>query len=521
MTQPDWLDDACSETLSQPDTHRDQRARELGARAADTSIDLADLSMALVRAAQRLNPANDASVLLHNLLTTTTACVAAYRDHTRAALTRNDAERNALINDLLTGHSDPGELSHRAHRYGIRLSGAHTVLVARAPALTTEAAHTIDARLAERFGAGNTLTTLRDGHLVCISTGGLRGIAAELAHHLMTILGAGHWQIAVGRSHPGVPGLATSMVEARNALDLAERLDFTAPVVHAADLLVFPVLLRDRDAITDLVTTVLGPLRHARGGAQPYLDTLRILFENQGNYTAAARHLHLSVRAVTYRLDRIKTLTGYHPNEPTQQFTLHTAVLGARLLGWHPSTHTAIDHSPLAGFLLWGSGAAVGGPSAGGDPAEHPEGRGRVAEVDDGRGGRIDSDGLQLYCLHAGYRVRQLPQRTGDGDDLTGQTNQAHDRDPPNLPPYQDRHPRQRGRDNQVPDGLSAPMMDRRCEKAADGQPGPGRYHTGDRSASRTVEHWRSHVSSVTTGGDWPLLRDRHSPGLVRSSERC
>jgi DNA-binding PucR family transcriptional regulator len=93
-------------------------------------------------------------------------------------------------------------------------------------------------------------------------------------------------------------------------------------------------LLRDREAITDLVTPVLGPLTEARGGARPYLETLTVLFDNQGNYTATARQLHLSVRAVTYRLDRIRSLTGYHPGEPTQRFTLHAAVLGARLLDW-------------------------------------------------------------------------------------------------------------------------------------------------------------------------------------------
>ncbi|HEY0699762.1 MAG TPA: helix-turn-helix domain-containing protein [Micromonospora sp.] len=79
---------------------------------------------------------------------------------------------------------------------------------------------------------------------------------------------------------------------------------------------------------------MLGPLTAARGGAQPYLDTLTVLFGNQGNHTATARQMHLSVRAVTYRLDRIHSLTGYHPNEPTRRFTLQAAVLGARLLGW-------------------------------------------------------------------------------------------------------------------------------------------------------------------------------------------
>ncbi|WP_308785442.1 PucR family transcriptional regulator [Phytohabitans rumicis] len=133
---------------------------------------------------------------------------------------------------------------------------------------------------------------------------------------------------------PRPHGITTSLDEATGALDLAAKLGFTTPVLHAADLLVFPVLLRDRDAITDLVTTVLGPLATARGGPQPLLDTLTALFDNQGNHTATARQLHLSVRAVTYRLDRIHTLTGYHPGEPTQRFTLQTAVLGARLLGW-------------------------------------------------------------------------------------------------------------------------------------------------------------------------------------------
>ncbi|WP_026257468.1 hypothetical protein [Actinopolymorpha alba] len=60
------------------------------------------------------------------------------------------------------------------------------------------------------------------------------------------------------------------------------------PVLNAADLLVFPVLLRDH-AITDLVRTVLGQLTEARGGPQPFLDTLAAFFESQGNITATAR----------------------------------------------------------------------------------------------------------------------------------------------------------------------------------------------------------------------------------------
>jgi DNA-binding PucR family transcriptional regulator len=43
------------------------------------------------------------------------------------------------------------------------------------------------------------------------------------------------------------------------------------------------------------------------------------------------------VRAVTYRLDRVRELTGFDPADPADRFSLHAAVLGARLIGWPES----------------------------------------------------------------------------------------------------------------------------------------------------------------------------------------
>jgi DNA-binding PucR family transcriptional regulator len=106
------------------------------------------------------------------------------------------------------------------------------------------------------------------------------------------------------------------------------------PVVSARDLLIYRVLLRDQPAIVELVHAVLGPLAQARGGAEPLLTTLQAYFDSGGVATESARRLHVSVRAVTYRLHRIHTLTGYHPADPAQRFTLQAAVLGARALNW-------------------------------------------------------------------------------------------------------------------------------------------------------------------------------------------
>ncbi|GAB7051356.1 PucR family transcriptional regulator [Catenuloplanes indicus] len=344
----DRLAAGCAALLAMPaGVERDRAAASLGAHAADAGLRLPQLVDGVLRAATlHWHPtaglaAGAAHARAGTLLDTIRVLIAAildgYTDQTRAELSRYDRDRTAFVNDLLTGRADQGGLAERAGRYGIRLSATHVVLIARSPGIGIDVVHRIDAALADRFGEGNTLTTLRDGDLVCISAGGLRGIAAELAHQLLGTLGAGRWQIAVGRAHRGLTGLARSLDEARGTLDHAAALGFTAPVLHAADLLVFPVLLRDRDAITDLVATVLGPLETARGGARPYLETLSVLFDNQGNHAATARQMHLSVRAVTYRLDRIRAITGYHPGEPTQRFTLHAAVLGARLLGWPPT----------------------------------------------------------------------------------------------------------------------------------------------------------------------------------------
>lgn len=336
-----WLTAAARDLLV--DGARPSEASQLGARAASASVTLPGLVEGFLEAATRLDSDGATPVdLVGRLRRLTMAAITGYQNEVRGELFRRDRDREQFVADLLAGHTDPGRLAARAQRYGIRLSGSHIVAVARSNGLTNEIVHAIDNALAARFGAGNTLTSVRDGDLVCLCTGGLRGVAAELAHHLLTQLGTGTWQLGVGRAHPGLQGLATSLHEARDTLDLAERLGFSAPVMHAADLLVFPVLLRDHDAITDLVHTVLGPLTQARGGAQPLLDTLTVLFEQQGNYSATARALHVSVRAVTYRLDRIKALTGYHPGESTQRFTLHAAVLGAKLLNWpHPDPDQA------------------------------------------------------------------------------------------------------------------------------------------------------------------------------------
>ncbi len=125
-----------------------------------------------------------------------------------------------------------------------------------------------------------------------------------------------------------------SFEQAQEALELSARLGGSEPVVDAADLLLYRVLVRDETAMRELMDAALAPLAAARGGAEPLLATLEAYFAAGGNASLSARSLHLSVRAMTYRLQKIAELTGRDPADPTHRFELQTAVAGARLLGW-------------------------------------------------------------------------------------------------------------------------------------------------------------------------------------------
>jgi sugar diacid utilization regulator len=276
------------------------------------------------------------------------ALAAGYVEAQREVVRREEAFRREFTDDLLSGHSDVGSLVERAEPFGLTLTGTHIVTVA-ATERPIDSGMQVTGWVADaaraRFGGRGLMAVAKDGCLVCVlsvphAAGSDRSAAggqelAELAGRAAADLTHGsRWRVGVGRPHPGPGGVRHSYREALEAMDLASRLGLPQPVVHARDLLVYRVLVRDEAAMADLVQAVLGPLTAARGGAMPLLDTVEAYFASGGNTAATARRLHMSVRAVTYRLQRVHDLTGHAPGEPEHRLALHVAVTGARLLGW-------------------------------------------------------------------------------------------------------------------------------------------------------------------------------------------
>jgi sugar diacid utilization regulator len=287
-----------------------------------------------------------------------------YQQARRGLIREQESARREFIDDLLSGSGDVAGLLERAGGFGLDLSGPHAVAVVRAERGFTDGTpamavieRAVQGQLNESdaggVGATAALAASKETQLVVVFAAGSADATDRMIDVLAAVLGpassdasavqlrrrvdVGSWRLGLGRARPGSAGVLASYEDARTALELAEQLGMTESVVRATDLLVYQVLLRDRAAMADLVDALLAPLQQARGGAGPLLDTLAAYYEAGGNAAHAARTMHLSVRALTYRLDRVRQLTGHDPARSGQRFALHAAVLGAKLLDW-PAT---------------------------------------------------------------------------------------------------------------------------------------------------------------------------------------
>lgn len=301
---------------------------------------------AVVRSRDRDKVSAAAEAVLRVLDDAVAVLVNAHQSARRVMIRQEISERRDFIDDLLRGDTDVSRIVERAEPFGLDLGLPHQVALASTDSELTAidtVAMQLERLVVDYFGDRDVLVASKDGQLVVlVPSANLIDRPDAMADDIgrfvcdaLEKLRSNHtWRIATGRPYSGAYGVCRSYEEARDALTLAERLHLNAGVVQARDLLVYRVLGRDQAAMVDLIQSVLGPLTHARGGAEPLLKTLQTYFATGGVATETARQLHMSVRTVTYRLAKVKALTGHDPTNPAEKFGLHAALLGALLFQW-------------------------------------------------------------------------------------------------------------------------------------------------------------------------------------------
>lgn len=130
--------------------------------------------------------------------------------------------------------------------------------------------------------------------------------------------------VGIGRYHPGVCGLQRSYQDARAALSLGRRFHGLNGV-HCLDGLGIAAFVGVSDERTkiDLATYLLSPLDH-----EPELiETLEIFFPNDCSPSITATELSIHRNTLSYRLDKITSLTGLDPRRFDEAVQIRLALL--------------------------------------------------------------------------------------------------------------------------------------------------------------------------------------------------
>jgi sugar diacid utilization regulator len=247
----------------------------------------------------------------------------AYLDESEGVWSDREIIRRDLLEALLTGRAREEATRRDARVLGIGLCDDYVVVVGRASDVVIP---TSDRRLLRkaaeiarehlRTDAGPALIGLREREVVALCPAsshdeheGVKraaaNTAAALADHALTI--------GVGGLHRAAAGVPTGYAEAREAAGIAARAGVVGRAV-AFDEVLLDHVLRSSPHAARIVEDTIAPLReYDRRRNASLVDTLSAYLDCHFNLTRSAERLSVHPNTVTYRLDRIKTLTGRDP----------------------------------------------------------------------------------------------------------------------------------------------------------------------------------------------------------------
>jgi sugar diacid utilization regulator/putative methionine-R-sulfoxide reductase with GAF domain len=273
----------------------------------------------------------------------------------RAAAEVERRLRGDLVEEVLAGGLEADEaerIARQAERLGHRLPQRAWVVVLEPDDDKTEAAlaprgqqDRLDGALSGliRSRMPGALTLVRSASAVFLVPDDLAADLAAVEKLATQVLAAaapvmkpGSASVGIGNIANGVSELGRSHVEARQALRLTRRAGSHGRVASYRSLGAFRLLLevQSPDSLRRFVDELLGPLlKYAQSRDTPLLETLEALSAARWVRRAAARNLGIHINSMTYRVDRIQSLTGLQLDDPETRVAISIALRARAMLG--------------------------------------------------------------------------------------------------------------------------------------------------------------------------------------------
>lgn len=273
----------------------------------------------------------------------------------RAAAEVERRLRGDLVEEVLAGGLDGEEaerLARQAERLGHRLPHRAWVVVLEPDDQRSEAEMAsrgrqdrLDVVLSDfvRRRIPGALTVVRSASAVILvpeeSAPELAAVE-RLAEQVLAVVGPAlrpaTASAGIGNLAGSVNELARSHVEARQALRLSRRAGARSRIISYRSLGAFRLLLevQSPEALRTFVNEVLGPLlKYAESRETPLLETLEALVAARWVRRAAARALGIHINSMTYRIERIQSLTGLSLDDPETRVAVAIALRARAMLG--------------------------------------------------------------------------------------------------------------------------------------------------------------------------------------------
>ena len=235
-----------------------------------------------------------------------------------------------LLDDLERGQLDEREAGRRLSAFGLDPEGRYAAVVALpGDGQTGESLRRSLAAELTRRGIAHLSTARRERAAFLV--------AAEREEDGLHLARAAaeaepHARLGVGRPAHGV-ALGRSLLEARAALEAG-----AGAVSSYRDLGSLELLLGLPDAsLAAFVDRVLGPA----ASNERLVGSLEALLDSGCRWSEAAARLGVHRLTLRYRMNRLRELTGRHPDEPDEQMELWLAVRAVKALTAKGATATA------------------------------------------------------------------------------------------------------------------------------------------------------------------------------------